>query len=110
MLDLVATDKVEVEALPDVTQMSSIEAAEAMSSYYARRAELIAKSDAGRRERTRGLIILGALAGELPSAARALFRDAISALKPADIACVRSIDWARAVIDKQTAAHTKSEP
>lgn len=100
MLALVASDKVEVETPPDFSKMSMIEAAVARSEYYARVAQTLAQSDAARRERTRGLIIIGALAASLPSSARALFADKFRTLKPADMACVRSIEWARAVLDR----------
>lgn len=110
MLALVASDKIEVETPPDVTRMASAEAAQAMANYYGRVAEKLATGDAARRERTRGLIIIGALAAQLPSAARALFADMFVALKPADMACVRSIAWARAVLDRPANTAGKSSP
>lgn len=102
MLALVASDKVEVETPPDFGKMSMIEAAVARLEYYARVAQTLAQSDAARRERTRGLIIIGDLAAQLPSTARALFADKFSALKPADRLCVRSIEWARMLLDTST--------
>lgn len=99
MLALVSNDNVEVETPPDFAKMSMIEAAVARSEYYARLAQTLAQSEAARRERTRGLIIIGALAAELPSTARALFAEKFAALKPADKLCVRSIEWARKMLD-----------
>ncbi len=100
MLALVASDSKEVDSIPNVSALSAVEAAEALAAFYTKRAKDIVDNDIGRKERTRGLILIGALAAQLSEAGREEFAGLFATLEPRDIACIRSVDWARLLLDR----------
>lgn len=107
-LALVADDQTEVPTLPDTTGMGPLAAAKAIAGYHRALAEKYDTDGQQRRIRTRGMIILGALAAEhasptLQATLRELVREHAT---PRDLATLQDVvPWL-----KPTAPGTTNDP